>query len=177
MMNELFILGELMEAPQNGYHLRSALQVSLGRNRKISFGVLYPLLDKLAANELITLKVIEGGRTQKQATITDKGRNRFFELMREPVPEGAKSQDIYLIKLDAMQHLPLSDQQTLLQTFIHEQQKTIDQLKPLIEEFVVDSKKDHWYAEKKQELKLAQASVAIDWAQKFLSDLPYGSEK
>ena len=40
MMNELFVLGELMESPQNGYHLRNAMQASLGKNRKVSFGVI-----------------------------------------------------------------------------------------------------------------------------------------
>ncbi|WP_057881883.1 PadR family transcriptional regulator [Companilactobacillus kimchiensis] len=173
MMNELFILGELMEAPQIGYHLRSALQVSLGRNRKISFGVLYPLLDKMADQGLVTIETIEDGRTQKQATITPKGQARFFELMREDVPEGAKNRDIYLIKLDAMQHLPLVDQQELLKSFIREQQKTVDELLPLIKEFAADEKIDHWYAEKKQELKLSEANLAIDWATNFLNDLPY----
>ncbi|PMD73828.1 PadR family transcriptional regulator [Companilactobacillus nuruki] len=172
-MNELFILGELMESPQNGYHLRSSLQVSLGRNRKISFGVLYPLLDKLEKNGLIKLKVLDKGRTQKIATITDKGRQRFFDLMKEDVPVGARSQDIYLIKLDAMQHLSLMEQKDLLMNFIREQQKTIDEERLLIEKFSIDMKKDHWYAEKKQELKLAEAKVAIDWANKFLNDLPY----
>ncbi|NRZ43660.1 DNA-binding PadR family transcriptional regulator [Clostridium beijerinckii] len=46
-MNELFILGELMEEPQSGYDLRNALQASLGRHRKVSYGVIYPLLEKL----------------------------------------------------------------------------------------------------------------------------------
>lgn len=173
MMNELFVLGELMEAPQNGYHLRSSLQNALGRDRKISFGVLYPLLDKLADNGLIELETVTDGRTQKKATITKKGSDRFFELMREPVPNGAKSRDIYLIKLDAMQHLPLVEQQQLLETFIREQQKTIDETRPVIQEFDEDMRIDHWYAEKKQKLRLAEAQVAVDWAKDFLKDLPY----
>ena len=175
-MNELFILGELMEAPQNGYHLRSSLQVSLGRNRKISFGVLYPLLDKLASQGLIKLTTIKDGRTQKVATITEAGKKRFFELMREDVPAGAKSRDIYLIKLDAMQHLPLVEQQALLTTFISEQQKTIDETRPLIREFEQDEKIDHWYAEKKQTLKISEARVARDWAKEFLKELPYSKK-
>lgn len=175
-MNELFILGELMEAPQNGYHLRSSLQVSLGRNRKISFGVLYPLLDKLASQGLIELTTIKDGRTQKVATITEAGKKRFFELMREDVPAGAKSRDIYLIKLDAMQHLPLDEQQALLKTFISEQQKTIDETRPLIREFEQDEKIDHWYAEKKQILKISEARVARDWAKEFLKELPYSKK-
>lgn len=176
-MNELFILSELMEAPQNAYHLRSALQVSLGRNRKISFGVLYPLLDKLQKSGLIELRVVEDTRTQKQATITKKGQQRFFELMREDVPDGAKSRDIYLIKLDAMQHLPLEEQQQLLSSFIREQQITISAIEPLIDEFKAAPKRDHWYAEKKQELKLSEAKLAIDWANSFLNELPYDPKK
>lgn len=93
-MSELFVLGELMESPQNGYHLRNTMQASLGKNCKVSFGVLYPLLDKLTKNGLITITVNDEGRTQKTASMSAKGRQRFFELMKQDVPSGAHTEEI-----------------------------------------------------------------------------------
>jgi DNA-binding PadR family transcriptional regulator len=36
-----------MEEPQSGYDLRNALQASLGRHLKVSYWVIYPLIEKL----------------------------------------------------------------------------------------------------------------------------------
>lgn len=175
MMNELFVLGELMESPQNGYHLRNAMQASLGRNRKISFGVLYPLLDKLEKNGLIKMTICKEGRTQKTASITEKGRERFFELMKQEVPNGAYTEEIYLIKLDSMQHLTLEEQKELLAVYIREKQMAIDEINGYLKKLLTEKKIDHWYAAKKMQLLLGQAQLAIKWAQDFTDELPYGN--
>jgi DNA-binding PadR family transcriptional regulator len=126
MINELFILGELMEEPQSGYELRNGLQIYLGRHRKISYGVLYPLLGKLENEGLIGLTNVESnGKSKKIATITEKGKERFFELMKKPAPNGAHNADIYLIKLDVMQHLAFDEQIQLLDQFYQEQKDII----------------------------------------------------
>lgn len=147
-MNELFVLGELMEGPQNGYHLRKTMQISLGRHRKISFGVIYPLLDKLAREGFIILTNEPSKRNQKIATITDKGKSRFFEMMDKPVPAGAHNADIYLIKLDAMQHLIPDRQIDFLNQFIDEQNIIISDTKEAIKDLLKEECPDHWYAKK-----------------------------
>ncbi|WP_225354176.1 hypothetical protein [Lacticaseibacillus saniviri] len=45
--------------------------------------------------------------------------------MAEPIPKGAHTDDIYRIKLDAMQHLPLSTQLDLLNDYKLEQESII----------------------------------------------------
>ena len=65
-MNELFILGELMEEPQSGYYLRNALQVSLGHHRKISYGVIYPLLEQLEKDGLVEITNVESDGKNKK---------------------------------------------------------------------------------------------------------------
>lgn len=172
-MNELFILGELMEGAENGYNLRNALEASLGRNRKLSFGVLYPLLKKMENNGLIFIEEVKKGRTQKVAAITEKGRLRFFELMRAPVPKGAKSKDIYMIKLDVMQHLTETEQKELLTQFIQEQQVTIDETKSTLKKLSKEDSKDHWYAARKFSLRLLESELSVDWANDFMNNLPY----
>lgn len=174
MMNELFILGELMEGPQNGYHLRSALQTSLGRHRKISFGVIYPLLDKLADLGFIQIAADKEVHNKKIATITEKGEARFFELMEKPVPDGAYNADIFLIKLDAMQHLSIERQLKLLDEFYEEQQKIITDTKQAINHLAEKKSKDHYYAQKKLDLRLRQSKEAIKWIEEFRDDLKKG---
>ncbi len=177
MMNELFILGELMEGPQSGYDLHHALQTSLGRHRKISYGVIYPLLEKLEAEGLLQMVPIErmDGKNKKVATITEAGKKRFFELMELPVPNGAHNDDIYLIKLDVMQHLTLEEQIQLLEQFYQEQKEIIENTQNALKKLSDEKSKDHWYASKKFELRLRQAQVAIEWIDKFKYELRIGT--
>jgi len=171
-MDELFILGELMEESQSGYDLRNALQVSLGRHRKISYGVIYPLLEKLKNEDFLELINVESdGKNKKVATITKKGKIRFFELMKMPVPNGAHNADIYLIKLNVMQHLTLDEQTQLLDQFYQEQKDIIEDTQYVLQKLDEEDSKDHWYASKKFELRLQQANVAIEWIEKFKHEL------
>ncbi len=171
MMNELFILGELMEGPQNGYQLRCAMQISLGHHRRISFGVIYPLLEKLAHSGFITLSNASDKRRTNIASITDKGKARFFELMEQPVQRGAYNADIFLIKLDAMQHFPIEKQLIFLDEFINEQSIIIDNTNKAIEKLLKEKCTDHWYAQKKLDLRIQQSTVTMQWAKAFRKDL------
>ncbi|GFZ33874.1 hypothetical protein CSC2_44000 [Clostridium zeae] len=172
MMNELFILGELMEEPQSGYYLRNALQATLGRHRKISYGVIYPLLEKLENEGFVEITNIESDRKNKKiASITEKGKERFFELMKMPVPNGAHNSDIYLIKLDIMQHLTLDEQIQLLDEFYKEQKDIVEDTQAVLKKLAEEASKDHWYASKKFGLILQQANIAIEWIERFKDEL------
>ncbi|RII34055.1 PadR family transcriptional regulator [Clostridium chromiireducens] len=171
-MNELFILGELMEEPQSGYDLRNALQVSLGRHRKVSYGVIYPLLEKLEKEGLVEItNVGSDGKNKKMSTITEKGTKRFFELMKMPVPGSAHNADIYLIKLDVMQHLAIDEQIQILDQFYQEQKDIIEDAQIALQKLAEENSKDHWYASKKFELRLQQANVAIEWIERFKQEM------
>ncbi|WP_315071591.1 PadR family transcriptional regulator [uncultured Clostridium sp.] len=172
MLNELFILGELMEEPQSGYDLRYALQVSLGRHRKASYGVIYPLLEKLEKDGFVEITTVgSDGKNKKIATITEKGKERFFKLMKMPVPSSAHNADIYLIKLDVMQHLALNEQIQLLEQFYQEQKDIIEDAQDALQKLAKENSKDHWYASKKFELRLQQANAAIEWIKKFKREM------
>ncbi|AZV58374.1 PadR family transcriptional regulator [Clostridium sp. AWRP] len=175
MINELFILGELMEEPQSGYDLRNGLQIFLGRHRKISYGVLYPLLEKLRNEGFLEMTNVESnGKTKKIASITKKGEKRFFELMKMPVPDGAHSADLYLIKLNVMQHLSLNEQMQLLDKFYQEQKDIIQDARQALNKLAKENSRDHWYASKKFQLLLNQADVTIEWINKFKKELKKG---
>ncbi|KEQ26376.1 PadR family transcriptional regulator [Paenibacillus tyrfis] len=93
-MFELFILGELTGSPMHGYLLHTILNGIIGPTRKISWGVLYPLIHSLLADGLIEQvpdEQQEGerqgrGKKKKMYRITEDGRRRFFRLMEEPIP-------------------------------------------------------------------------------------------
>ena len=94
-MNELFILGELMNNPMHGYLLHQILNGIVGPTRKISWGALYPLIHGMLADGLIEQvfsdEQSEGaprgkGKKKKIYRLTNEGRIRFFRLMEEPIP-------------------------------------------------------------------------------------------
>ncbi|GIN71696.1 PadR family transcriptional regulator [Bacillus sp. J14TS2] len=93
-MNELFILGELMNNPMHGYLLHQILNGIVGPTRKISWGALYPLIHGMLSDGLIEQVLDEQpegtkrgkGKKKKIYKLTDEGRMRFFRLMEEPIP-------------------------------------------------------------------------------------------
>ncbi|WP_368490469.1 PadR family transcriptional regulator [Clostridium sp. BJN0013] len=148
------------------------MQVSLGHHRKISYGVIYPLLEKLEKEGFLEITNVESDKKNKKiATITEKGKKRFFELMKMPVPKGAHNADIYLIKLDVMQHLALDEQIQLLDQFYQEQKDIMEDTQNALQKLAEKDSKDHWYASKKLELRLQQATVAIEWIEKLKHEL------
>lgn len=170
-MNELFVLSELMERPKNGYQLQMSMQNSLGHHRKVSFGVIYPLFNKFEQQGYITIKTVASPKKERIASITEQGRVHFFKLMRDPIPQGAHNDDIFLIKLDAMQHLPIEQQMNLLNDYEREQSSIITETQ-LVSVYL--SKKDtidHWYANQKLKLRIQQASVTQSWICDFKSAL------
>ncbi|MEO3733462.1 PadR family transcriptional regulator [Lactiplantibacillus plantarum] len=118
-MYELFILGQLMDHPMTGYQLRKALVNVVGSELTISFGALYPLLDKLAAAEELTLafKQTTNKRPQKLATITAAGRTQFWQLVMTPVALNKQTQLTFQIKLNFLHLLSCDQQQVILLDF------------------------------------------------------------
>ncbi len=172
MINELFILGELMGIAQSGYDLRNGLQYFFRRHRNISYGLLYPLLEKLENEGFLEITNVESnGKTKKIASITKKGKEYFFELMKIPVPDGAHSANLYLIKLNVMQHLSINEQMQLLEQYYQEQKDIIQDAQNVLNKLAKENSRDHWYASKKFELLLNQSDVTIEWINKFKQEL------
>jgi DNA-binding PadR family transcriptional regulator len=113
-MYELFVLGELMDGPHYGYLLREILGRLLGPFRHISWGVLYPLIRHLEREELIVpdektdagrSESIQGNQQRKQYRITEAGQRRFLALMLETGDYSADYPELFLIKLNNLDHL------------------------------------------------------------------------
>ncbi|QBO36219.1 PadR family transcriptional regulator [Periweissella cryptocerci] len=104
-MYELYVLAELLDAPRSAYKMRFVLERILGAHRKVSFGVLYPLLDKMEAQGLIETTENLDARGKNLKQITAKGRERFDELMREPIKPSAHMDDMCLFKFGGIQYV------------------------------------------------------------------------
>ena len=113
-MYELFVLGELMDGPHYGYLLRDILGRLLGPFRHISWGVLYPLIRRLEREGLIVpdeksgavqSESTQGNKQRKQYRITEAGQRRFLSLMLETGDYTADYPELFLIKLNNLDHL------------------------------------------------------------------------
>ena len=123
LMYELFVLGELMDGPHYGYLLREILGRLLGPFRTISWGVLYPLIRHLEDEAFIALdeksnakhsEGTQGNKQRKQYRITEAGQRRFRTLMLETGDYTADYPELFLIKLNNLDHLTREQQLTLL---------------------------------------------------------------
>src|SRR5438128_6424688 len=122
LMYELFVLGELMDGPHYGYILRDILGRLLGPFRHISWGVLYPLIRRLEREGLIVpdektdagrSESIQGNQQRKQYRITETGQRRFLALMLETGDYTADYPELFLIKLNNLDHLTHEQQLVL----------------------------------------------------------------
>ncbi|MDR3189714.1 MAG: PadR family transcriptional regulator [Lactobacillaceae bacterium] len=164
-MYELYVLSELMDGPKTGYHLRKVLQLTLGTHRKISFGVLYPLLKKLSEQGLINLSAEENG-TKKTASITQAGAQRLQVLIATPLVHNAHVEEAFLIKLDAIQHAKPAVQLAVLNEYqawnteqITSSQASVERLLGLTDMSEVDRQS----AMRIIQLKISRNQVTLDW--------------
>lgn len=174
-MYELYILAELIERPRTGYKLRTVLELTLGSYRKVSWGVMYPLLNRLdEAGYIVLSDREEGGRSRKFATITEAGRARFFELMETPVEANAHTEDIYHFKLDAIRFVDAELKQRILQAYQDWNAELITQAQTKIEHVQhVDemSAGDKRSAIRIMELKIALSKTTIQWIKDLKGEL------
>lgn len=130
-MYDLFVLGQLMDESMTGYLMRQILQQIVGRQRKISFGMIYPLFKRLSDAGYITLKLTkDSGHNQKVATITESGRKRFLELMQQAVPLNPNVEFTYSVKFRNFHQVSIDIQLEILhdyQNYLIANQKLLKQ--------------------------------------------------
>lgn len=83
MATKHMILGALMRGPAHGYSLRSDFLTKVLEEFGINDGQLYPLLKKMADEELIRKEIEyrEAGPNRHNYHITDKGREEFLSWL------------------------------------------------------------------------------------------------
>lgn len=177
-MYQLFVLGQLMDHAMTGYQLRKALAAVVGPEQTMSYGVLYPLLERLAtAGDLTLTAVTVGQRSKRLATITTQGRARFHQLVVMPVARNKQTQLWFQIKM-VSRHLLRSDEQRLVLTdFLSFTQDQLAYWQHVHDYFtgrpnmvhgdVSDGLQMNW-------LQQQRTQVQVDWIQRQLASLDKG---
>ncbi|MBP1991113.1 PadR family transcriptional regulator [Paenibacillus eucommiae] len=126
---ELYIVGELLAGPKHGYLLHSILKAVLGPFRQISWGVLYPLMNKLVkAGMLQEMKdeTAAKGRRKRVFALTPEGRERFLELMETPLEYNLETEITFKLKMMYFLHVPVSIRISCIQQYLGYIQQILD---------------------------------------------------
>lgn len=121
-MYELFLLGKLMERPWHGYEFHQVLNSVVGPARQVSWGTIYPLLQRLEKTGLIQrLHEPAGrddGRGRQRFTITHKGKQRFAQLMKLEPRNDSNYRDTFRIKLGNFSRVDTETQRQILDRYV-----------------------------------------------------------
>lgn len=162
-----------MDHPMTGYALRKAFTNIVGDAQAISFGTLYPLLDKLEqARELVlSFKETENKRPQKLATITAKGQDRFKELAAKPVSINKQTKLTFLMKVHFLHLFDYDLQVKVLEDFQKFSTDQVANLKRLKDD--LDNNPHMVQADINdgmlvKEFQISQAQMQLAWVNKLL---------
>ncbi|MBD0384045.1 PadR family transcriptional regulator [Paenibacillus sedimenti] len=145
-MYDLFVLGELMSEDKHGYILQERLQYAVGPTRKISPGTLYPLLSRFVESGWITLQFEEkkeGGRSRKLYGLTEHGRERFQELMVNPVEHNTDTELTFQFQITYFQYVTKDVQLMCLDQYLgylHNNLKYVNSLSEMIAKKKINEK-------------------------------------
>src|SRR5262249_50557085 len=106
-MYELIILSLLMRFPTHGYLIARIINELIGPYAKISNERLYLLLARLEAQGLIEVceeaeKLQQRERHSRQYRITQAGRQRFYQVMRDTTSNPGEYQRIFQQKVGVL---------------------------------------------------------------------------
>lgn len=85
----MVLVGLLLDRPRHGYELKAVLSPALPRRQQINDGILYPLLNRLEKDGLITGELVpqEGTPAKRVYHVTDAGREAFRDWLAGPSEE------------------------------------------------------------------------------------------
>ncbi|MFC6261834.1 PadR family transcriptional regulator [Levilactobacillus fujinensis] len=173
-MYELFVLGQLMDHDMTGYQLRKALMTVVGQEQTVSYGVLYPLLERLNLAGDVTLTTTTDTRTKRQAGITSQGRDRFHDLVLRPVTINKQAQLMFQIKCNFLHLLSVSERRLVLrdfQQFSHFQLKNLQTVRDYLTDHPRMVPTDVADALQLNQLQQLRAQAQTDWIAARLVDL------
>lgn len=79
------ILGFLYENSMTGYEIKNYMEYSTANFINASFGNIYPTLNTLMEEKMISMsEIVDGSRFKKTYSITEQGKNDFDEWLRKP---------------------------------------------------------------------------------------------
>lgn len=114
------ILGFFMYSKLTGYDIKQIMLQSTSNFMNASFGSIYPALDKLEKEGLISsTKAVENGKYKKVYEINEVGKAEFIKWLYEPV-DFMKSYEDILAKIFFYGHLPREKASELIKKLIED---------------------------------------------------------
>ena len=122
---QTIMLGFLMEKSLTGYDLKQWFSRSFIFFSGVSYGSIYPALKKMEKDGLITskLEMQEGAPNKKICTITDKGREKFHDSMRSPLPFD-KYKNSFMARLFFFAHLEPDERESAADEYLVQLEET-----------------------------------------------------
>lgn len=138
-------LGMVLDAPLTGYDIKKRIETGVGTFYKASFGSLYPLLKKLAAQGLLAvIEQSQGERVKKLYQITAQGNAAFFEWLRAPIDFNA-STDHQLAKIYFFDRLPPAERAAQLAAYQASCTRYLETLQALLQKYEAMENKACFY--------------------------------
>ncbi|MGD8190769.1 PadR family transcriptional regulator [Brevibacillus ginsengisoli] len=115
-MLEPAILGFLMESSIHGYELKQRLTLLNGHFRSISDGALYPAINRLEKQGLLSKQkeVNDSGMTRQVMTITQAGKEKLLELLQHPSDMDISDRNRFFTMLAFLKYLSADEQKAIL---------------------------------------------------------------
>jgi DNA-binding PadR family transcriptional regulator len=173
-MYELIILGFLMRSISHGYHISKIINDMIGPYAKVSSGRLYPLFDKLAREGFIVIVQGEGNSRHRQYKITEKGRQRFHQLMMDTTSNLGEYRKLFAFKFIFIDLLQPNEQMYLLEHYINYCQTHIFFLDGKMEELKqreFNAGFNMWKSYSVMEHTKSQWQLELQWATKVRDEL------
>ncbi|HEV2133374.1 MAG TPA: PadR family transcriptional regulator [Terracidiphilus sp.] len=121
-MYELFLLGKLIERPWHGYEFHQVLNSVVGPARQVSWGTIYPLLQRLEKAGLIQRlsepSDKDDGRGRQRYSITQKGKQRFLQLMKSESRNDPNYRETFRIKLGNFCRVDIETQRGIVDRYL-----------------------------------------------------------
>lgn len=136
-MYELFLLGKLMERPWHGYEFHQVLNAVVGPARQVSWGTIYPLLQRLEKADLVQPVSEpadkEDGRGRQRFSITQKGKQRFLQLMKSEAKNDPNYRETFRIKLGNFSRIDAATRRGILDRYLERLSSISDHTKAMSE--------------------------------------------
>lgn len=132
-MTDLILLGLLRMRPMHGYEIQQAIQLShMDEWANVLSGSIYYSLNKMEQEGFIRTQAEErtGARLRKIYAITDKGEERFRQLVRESLclaPHPVKSD--FAVGINWIELIPKAEALSILEENLRQLEQTLDKWK------------------------------------------------
>ena len=122
------ILGLLEDQPYYGYEIKQKFEQMMGDLWPVSYGQLYPTLRKLADEQLVTMKTVQGKKAVEKNvySITSSGRSAFLSWLqknRKKVQHSIK--DEFTLSFFFLERLSAEHVDAFLRTHLEDTEKRV----------------------------------------------------